>query len=167
MALQDDNFNNNCPQAPREAYFKQNCPGQFKPAKKSYTFMEKGICGTGRQIFDTDKALCTALQNDKLNQDCARPERESYFKLLQCKGKFNDGKSADNSGFSGNGGDLNPDGETVLSNLDCKGYYISDNGKSSSVNNISWSARDLKENVFPDMPDHSSIVLTCTKVSGN
>ena len=85
VALQDDNFNNNCPQAPREAYFKQNCPGQFKPAKKSYTFMEKGICGTGRQIFDTDKALCTALQNDKLNQDCARPERESYFKLLQCK----------------------------------------------------------------------------------
>lgn len=155
--LQDESFNNSCARTEREAYFKQNCSGKFKPAMKSYVFSD-GKCQTGRHGFSNNAELCRVLQNEKSNLYCMEAQRESYFKQ-QCKGEFKNGKNATSSALSG--------GKTgVVRDLDCKGYYLSPGtGPTSGVQPISWSARDLNENVFPEMPEHSSIVLTCTRVN--
>lgn len=53
----------------------------------SYEFTETLGCTTGKQTFDSDSKLCTGLQNNTLNSDCAIDQRQKYF-TEKCSGDF-------------------------------------------------------------------------------
>lgn len=52
----------------------------------SYDFTYNN-CKTGRQTFDSAEKLCTGLQNNTLNNNCALSFRENYFNN-NCQGTF-------------------------------------------------------------------------------
>ena len=51
----------------------------------SYNFNVNG-CNTGEQNFSTREAMCNALTNDSLNNNCAENERYTKF-LSDCPGQ--------------------------------------------------------------------------------
>jgi hypothetical protein len=55
--------------------------------KYTYSFTENG-CETGEHSFGSKEEMCTALQNEDLNNTCAPGSREDYFKSQACTGTF-------------------------------------------------------------------------------
>lgn len=52
----------------------------------TYSFSE-GFCETGAKSFSTNAAMCSALQNNSLNNGCAQALRQNYF-YSKCPGPF-------------------------------------------------------------------------------
>jgi len=51
-----------------------------------YTFSETG-CATGDMTFTSQAAMCTSLQSDSVNNNCALAARMSFF-AQHCTGAF-------------------------------------------------------------------------------
>lgn len=52
----------------------------------SYQYSE-AFCDTGPHSFNTLTAYCAALQNDAINNNCARADRQAAF-YNKCSGSF-------------------------------------------------------------------------------
>ena len=57
-----------------------------KPAEaEQYSYeLKNRSCTTGEQSFSTLAKTCEGLMDDKLNNDCARDEREELFESHDC-----------------------------------------------------------------------------------
>jgi hypothetical protein len=59
---------------------------EVKNEELSYDLTVNG-CATGKQSFSSLEAYCSGLQNDALNNGCARSTREQLF-YQNCSGTF-------------------------------------------------------------------------------
>ncbi|MBI1860444.1 MAG: hypothetical protein HYR96_05965 [Deltaproteobacteria bacterium] len=57
---------------------------------KSFKYeYEYNACNTGEHTFSSLDELCSALQSDSVNNDCALSLRKEGFKAWSCSGSFN------------------------------------------------------------------------------
>lgn len=52
-----------------------------------YQFVENG-CDTGQQVFSSQSAMCSGVQNESLNHGCAGDLRQQYFTAQGCTGTY-------------------------------------------------------------------------------
>jgi hypothetical protein len=55
------------------------CGDTHKSYNYEFTMTGADACDTGDQTFITLDAMCTALQNDTVNHNCALPARMTFF----------------------------------------------------------------------------------------
>ncbi len=53
----------------------------------NYQFTSNG-CDTGKHVFTSLAAMCTALQSDATNSSCALTNRQDFFASENCPGTF-------------------------------------------------------------------------------
>ena len=75
-----------------EKYLNANSKTVYKLEQadaEQYTYELIGqSCSTGEHSFSTFAAVCSALTDDSLNNECARDERELLFSNSECGGQF-------------------------------------------------------------------------------
>lgn len=63
------------------------CESSTTTQDLSYSFTFNG-CETGEHSFSSLQELCEGLQDEDLNNSCARSLREEYFESQNCTGDF-------------------------------------------------------------------------------